>query len=104
MIPMRDGVRLAADIYFPSDDGVKAAPGRFPVLLMRTCYGKEQMPLFYGADTSSGYVLVFQDGRGTYHSEGDFRPMLNEGNDGYDTIAWLAKQPWSDGRIGTFGG
>lgn len=104
MIPLRDGVRLAADIYFPSDDGVQAAPGRFPVLLMRTCYGKEQMPLFYGTDTSKGYVLVYQDVRGTFQSEGDFRPMLNEGPDGFDTTAWLARQSWSDGRIGTFGG
>jgi putative CocE/NonD family hydrolase len=54
--------------------------------------------------TGHGYVLVFQDVRGTFDSEGVLEPMLNEGIDGFDTVAWLAKQPWSDGRVATFGG
>lgn len=109
MIPMRDGVRLATDIYFPSDDGVKPAPGRFAALLGRTCYSKEAAPEYIElvnasirTDTSKGYIVIQQDVRGTHGSEGVLEPMLNEGPDGYDTIAWIAKQPWSDGRIGTY--
>jgi putative CocE/NonD family hydrolase len=116
MIPMRDGVKLAADIYVPSNDGVSPAPGRYPVLLRRTPYGKAHwsgQPAVRNAPsgmlipelaTSHGYVLVFQDVRGTFDSDGVFAPMLNEGTDGFDTTAWLAKQPWSDGRVATFGG
>jgi uncharacterized protein len=110
MIPMRDGVRLATDIYFPSEDGVKPASGRFPVMLVRTPYGKKPQLEYVdyigaiGKDTSRGYIVVYQDVRGAHGSEGVLQPMVNEGPDGYDTVAWLAKQPWSDERIGTFFG
>jgi uncharacterized protein len=116
MIPMRDGVKLAADIYFPSNDGTSPAPGRYPVLLRRTPYGKgnwSTQPAIRDAPSgilppelaaSHNYVLVFQDVRGTFDSQGVLAPMLNEGADGFDTVAWLAKQPWSDGRVATYGG
>lgn len=115
MIPMRDRTRLAADIYVPSHDGVTPAPGRFPVLLMRTPYGKIAAKNSPPSSVASigvftpemanrqGYVVVYQDVRGTFDSEGVFEPMLNEGADGFDTVAWLGRQPWSNGQIGTFG-
>jgi uncharacterized protein len=113
MVPMRDGVRLAAYVYVPSNDGGAPAPGRFPVLLMRTPYGKEHFKdlprvssigvLFPPAANSHGYAVVYQDVRGTFGSEGTFEPMLNEGKDGLDTVEWLREQPWSDGRVATFG-
>jgi uncharacterized protein len=102
MVPMRDGVHLATDIYMPDETVAKPASGRWPVLMMRTPYNRKPMA-YYKTVTKSGYVLVVQDVRGTYASEGNFQPMLNEGPDGIDTVAWLIKQPWSDGRVGTFG-
>ncbi|MBB4641452.1 CocE/NonD family hydrolase [Rhizorhapis suberifaciens] len=118
MVPMRDGTKLAADVYLPSGDGVNPAPGRYPVLLVRTPYGKasrlfEAPPETSGAALASmrpavansrGYVVVMQDVRGTFGSEGKFEPMRNENADGVDTVAWLNAQPWSDGRVGTYGG
>ncbi len=103
MIPMRDGVRLAADIYRPSKDGV-AAEGRFPALLMRTPYDKAlRAPSFASYFTTRGYVVVVEDVRGRYHSEGHWRPLTDDPNDGYDTAKWIGQQPWSDGGIGTLG-
>jgi uncharacterized protein len=99
-IPMRDGVKLAADIQRPDSDG------KFPVIVARTPYGKfskaasEQAEYF----ARHGYVYVNQDVRGRFDSEGEFAILTNEGRDGYDTIEWLARQPWSDGNVGTFGG
>lgn len=102
-VPMRDGVTLYADIYRP------AADGRYPVLLMRTPYGKSMVaaaagPLDPIRAIRSGYVIVVQDARGRFASEGDFRPWMDEGRDGYDTIEWCAAQPWSTGAVGTYGG
>ncbi len=109
MVPMRDGVRLATDIYRPAVNG-EPAPGRFPTLLGRTSYNKDSdwlwgaLPRFF---TSRGYVVAIQDLRGRQHSEGvgQYFHVANptEGPDGYDTVEWLAAQPWSDGRIGTTG-
>ena len=104
MVPMRDGVHLATDIYMPNADVAKPASGRWPVLLTRTPYNKKLLASYHKMAGSAGYVFVFQDVRGTFASEGRFEPMLNEGADGFDTIAWLLEQPWSDGRVGTFGG
>lgn len=100
MIPMRDGVKLAADIQRPD------APGKFPVILGRTPYGRYSKDAFARAEyfAQRGYVYVNQDVRGRFDSEGNFEVLVNEGRDGYDTIEWLAQQPWSDGNIGTFGG
>jgi putative CocE/NonD family hydrolase len=101
-VPMRDGVVLRADVYRPE------APGRFPVLVMRTPYGKDgavedgSEPTIVRAPRA-GYAVVVQDVRGRFNSGGTFRPYHQEGADGYDTVEWAAAQPWSNGRVGTFG-
>lgn len=101
MIPMRDGVRLAADIYIPT------AKGKFPALVLRTPYNKtgDRADAEYFA--SRGYAVVLQDTRGRYASEGDFYFVLDDGwgehKDGYDTVEWIADQPWCNGNVGSFG-
>jgi len=98
--PMRDGVVLRADVLRP------AGEGKFPVLVYRTPYGKDEAQQEYTTFKHAlerGYAVVIQDVRGRFHSEGEFRPYENEGRDGFDTIEWSAKQPWSDGAVGTFG-
>ncbi|MXZ36195.1 MAG: CocE/NonD family hydrolase, partial [Acidobacteria bacterium] len=109
MIPMRDGVRLAADIYRPARNG-EVLPGPFPALLVRTSYDKQAEWLIDEvADcfTPRGYVLVLQDLRGRHRSEGtgQYFHTVNEtaGTDGYDTVEWIAAQPWSNGRVGAMG-
>jgi len=99
-ITMRDGVALRADILRPKADG------RFPVLVYRTPYGKvfaEKEHTTFRHALERGYAVVIEDVRGRYDSDGEFRPYQNEGRDGYDTIEWAAKQPWSNGNVGTFG-
>jgi putative CocE/NonD family hydrolase len=98
MVRMRDGVRLATDIYRP------AAEGKHPVILTRTPYGKNMMELKARFYARRGYVYAVQDCRGRFESEGKWDPFFNEPADGYDTIEWLAVQPWSSGRIGMIGG
>jgi putative CocE/NonD family hydrolase len=99
-VKMRDGVILRADVLLP------AADGKFPVLVYRTPYGKDRAPsewtTFHKA-VAHGYVVVIQDVRGRYASEGEFKPYQTEGRDGFDTIEWAAAQPWSNGSVGTFG-
>ena len=103
MVPMRDGTWLAADVYKP----VGAGPS--PVILQRTPYNKLGSGLVKLAQdyASRGYVVVLQDTRGRFASEGEFRNYLDDGwgkrQDGYDTIEWLAQQSWSNGKTGTFG-
>jgi uncharacterized protein len=104
MVPMRDGVRLATDAWVPAGDGP------FPALLVRLPYGKDLPGLFaYGllpnifALVEAGYAVVYQDCRGTFRSGGELVPMLNEADDGADTLAWLTEQTWCDGNIGTYG-
>ncbi|MCX6627467.1 MAG: CocE/NonD family hydrolase, partial [Candidatus Solibacter sp.] len=103
MVAMRDGVKLSTDIYRPGANGV-VAPGKFPVLLERTPYGKER-----GAASAAayfvprGYVVIVQDVRGRYQSEGRWRPIVDDPKDGSDTAAWIGAQSWSDGGIGTMG-
>ncbi len=110
MVPMRDGVRLATDVYRPAVDGEPVA-GRFPAILGRTSYDKsspqmwvEPVGVFFAR---RGYVAVVQDLRGRHRSEGTGQYFHtanpNEGGDGYDTVAWIAEQPWSNGRVGTVG-
>jgi hypothetical protein len=102
MMPLRDGVRLATDLYFPARGGQRVA-GEFPVVLIRTPYdklGHNGEGMFYA---ERGYVAAMQDVRGRYESEGEFYAFAHEGPDGYDTVAWLAAQPWCNGRVGTFG-
>ncbi|MAG37681.1 MAG: antibiotic hydrolase [Dehalococcoidia bacterium] len=110
MVPMRDGVRLATDIYRPALDG-EPVPGHFPTILGRTSYDKiwpdlwiEPVASFF---TPRGYAVVLQDLRGRHRSEGtgQYFHACNprEGEDGYDTIEWIASQPWSNGRVGMVG-
>jgi putative CocE/NonD family hydrolase len=117
MVPMRDGVRLATDIYRRAVGG-EAAEGPFPVILERTPYGKSEASRSErtARDTRPrarsevaawfvrhGYAVVFQDTRGRYASEGEFVKYLSDGADGYDTLAWLTQQPWCNGKVGTMG-
>jgi putative CocE/NonD family hydrolase len=99
-VQMRDGVALRADVYRPSRSG------QFPTLVFRTPYGKHSAERSDGVHLKAverGYAVVIQDVRGRYASDGTFEPYRHEGADGYDTIEWAAAQPWSDGRIGTYG-
>lgn len=105
MAPMRDGVKLAADIYFPARDGlVESTP--MPAVMERTPYDKERSALINGTAqyfASRGYVVIYQDTRGRFASEGEFVKYLNEPKDGFDTLEWMGHQSWSDGKVGTFG-
>ena len=103
VVPLWDGVRLATDIYRPARNG-EALQGPFPTLPSRTPYGKNGSDELGRFLASHGYVVVIQDVRGRYESEGTFYIYVNEGPDGYDAVEWLAKQPWSNGDVGTFGG
>jgi hypothetical protein len=103
MVPMRDGVRLATDLYRPARAG-QPLTGRFPALLMRTPYNKEaRAGAFAHYFAAHGYVVVVQDVRGRYKSEGHWRPLYDDGRDGYDTDGWIGQQRWSNGGIGTLG-
>ena len=97
-IAMRDGVNLRADIYRPD------APGKFPVLLERTPYNKHSNIDAGLTGAARGYVVVLEDVRGREASEGDWYPFKNEPADGYDSVEWCAKQPYSDGHVGMIGG
>jgi putative CocE/NonD family hydrolase len=99
-IPMRDGVVLRADVLRPQ------AAGRVPALLVRTPYGKGSEwsdDDFAMRAARSGYAVVVQDVRGRFGSQGIFDPYRQEGADGYDTIAWVAAQPYCDGQVGSTG-
>src|SRR5579875_2302259 len=103
MVPMRDGVKLATDVYRPARNGI-GVEGKFPAILMRTPYNKtlrgaSAAPYF----AAHGYVVVMQDVRGRYNSEGHWHLLSDDSNDGYDTAQWIGRQPWSDGGIGTIG-
>ena len=93
---MRDGVILRADIYRPKADG------KFPVLLERTPYDKDNEADRLRA--ARGFVVIIEDIRGRYASEGEWYTFKNEPNDGYDTIEWAAALPYSNGKVGMFGG
>jgi putative CocE/NonD family hydrolase len=112
MVPARDDVRLATDVYRPEGSGP------FPVILERTPYDKTASsrsertaadPTPWSRATvaayfaAHGYAVVYQDCRGRYRSEGRFTKYLSEAADGYDTLLWLARQPWCQGRIATMG-
>ncbi len=100
-LPMRtrDGITLYADVYRPD------APGKFPVLVVRTPYDKSQSLALTEKDyfPPRGYVVVVQDTRGRFSSEGEFYPFVHEANDSYDAIEWAAALPWSNGSVGTVG-
>ncbi len=102
MMPMRDDVRLATDIYRPKD-----AAGKVPVILIKTPYdfnevGGASLQWAYQA-VSRGYAVAIQNERGRYYSEGEWELLGNPRTDGYDALTWLEKQPWSNGNVGTVG-
>lgn len=96
---MRDGTTLHADVYRPD------APGRFPVILLRLPYGKHMAADFGDHEffPARGYVVVIQDGRGRFESEGTYYPLIDEPFDGYDTVEWAASLPYANGLVGTQG-
>jgi putative CocE/NonD family hydrolase len=103
MVPMRDQVSLATDIYLPARNGM-ALPGKWPTILTRTPYGKSGSRTTIGEYFAAhGYAVVLQDTRGRYGSQGVWHMLTDDGRDGVDTCAWIGKQPWSDGKIGTIG-
>ena len=97
---MRDGTVLRADIYRPT------TAGKFPVILKRTPYDKHNVDAadFGVKGASRGYVVINQDVRGRYTSDGEWYPFLHESNDGYDTVEWAAALPYSNGKVGMYGG
>ncbi|MCL5006359.1 MAG: CocE/NonD family hydrolase [Acidobacteria bacterium] len=95
---MRDGVVLHADVYRPD------APGKFPVLLERTPYNKDGDLGFGVKAAERGYVAIIQDVRGRSTSQGEWYPFKYESQDGYDTVEWAAKLPYSNGKVGMVGG
>lgn len=102
MVAMRDNVKLATDIHLP------AGEGPWPAILMMTPYGRKSAEAVAGEVTQRGYVLVSQDFRGRFDSEGTDYPVFlhlgwGERQDGYDTIEWIARQKWSNGKIGGWG-
>ncbi|HSB09835.1 MAG TPA: CocE/NonD family hydrolase [Blastocatellia bacterium] len=97
MVAMRDGVKLATSVYLPQ------GAGPWPVVLVRTPYGKDLQATGYALWTNRDYALVVQDSRGRFKSEGNYRPFMTDHLDGYDTIEWIAKQPWSSGKVGMYG-
>ena len=101
-IHVRDGTRLAADLYLPARNGVPAE-GRFPTLLTRTPYGKSGASGEGKYYAGRGYNVVANDVRGRYASAGTWRMMVDDPQDGFDVVEWIAAQPWSDGKVGTFG-
>lgn len=104
MVAMRDGVRLATDLYLPARDG-RPAPGPFPAILERTPYSRQGLGSVAAAKffCRHGYAAAVQDVRGRYDSEGEWYPFAREAPDGYDTVEWLGGQEWCDGKVGTVG-
>lgn len=103
MVPMRDGVELSTDLYFPEGAGDK-----LPVVLMRTAYNKNAYwetergaPYVFAGQ---GHVVAVQDKRGRYESyKSQYSVYGGDDTDGYDTVDWLARQPWANGKVGTYG-
>jgi putative CocE/NonD family hydrolase len=105
MIPMRDGVRLATNLWRPE------GPEPVPALLVRLPYGKDALVALHGPPQpvlsdllEAGYAIAIQDCRGTFRSEGRFVPYRADAEDGVDTVEWLARQQWCTGEVGTYGG
>jgi putative CocE/NonD family hydrolase len=103
MVPMCDGVRLAMNVYRPAENG-KVVEGKFPVILERTPYGKDNDVDYANHWVKQGYVVILQDVRGRFNSEGVWRFFRDDINDGYDTAKWIDSQPWCSCAIGTVGG
>lgn len=94
---MHDGVKLATDVHKPT------GTNRLPVILLRTPYNKNGADTIGAEAVRRGFVFVAQDCRGRFGSEGENMPFDLDGPDGFDTLEWIAKQPWA-GKIGTWGG
>jgi uncharacterized protein len=97
-VKMRDGTALATTIYLP------AREGRYPGIVIRTPYGRPVEDLYARFFARHGYAVAVQNVRGRYASEGRWHPFVHEGADGFDTIEWMAGQPWCTGKIGMAGG
>lgn len=101
MVEMRDGVKLATDVYLPDGEGP------WPVVLARTPYNRAGLAAVAPGHVRAGYALVSQDVRGRFGSEGEAVAFRDDGwgerQDGYDTVMWILKQPWCNGKIGTIG-
>lgn len=105
MVPMRDGVRLATDVYFPARDG-RPMDDHFPILLYRTPYDKAAREHAFGWCrwfAARGYITIAQDCRGCFRSEGEVHFLIPEAEDGYDTLLWIKTQPWGSAKVGTWG-
>jgi len=102
LVPMRDGIGLSTDIYRP-----KGATGKLPTVFIRTPYNFAELAdieLLYAVEAvKRGYAFVIQNERGRYYSEGKFQILGHPQTDGYDALSWIAKQPWSNGKVGTLG-
>ncbi len=100
MVPMRDGINLATNVYLPDGE----AP--FPVVLNRTPYLKDSLTQIKRMQklVAAGYAVVIMDVRGRGNSEGEFEPLFQEIEDGYDSLGWCGTQEWSSGKVGTLGG
>ncbi|MGE0553876.1 MAG: CocE/NonD family hydrolase [Gemmatimonadales bacterium] len=99
-VPMRDQVRLSADLYRPADDR------KHPTIFELTPYNNNSPTSMASAwqHVRRGYVFITVDVRGRYDSDGEFAPFRHDGSDGADVMSWIAAQPWSDGRVATMGG
>lgn len=99
-VPMSDGINLYADVYLPREEG------QYPTIVVRTPYGTQRdgMHQTMIKFAQNGYAVVLQDVRGRYESEGQWYPFRDEAQDGYETIEWAAKQPFSNGKVGSQGG
>lgn len=102
MVPMRDGVALSTDIYTP-----KNAKGKLPTILWKTPYNEHKLKggtLRYVLESvKRGYTFIVQNERGRYFSQGKWEILGKPQTDGYDTLSWIAAQPWSNGKVGTLG-
>jgi len=102
MVPMRDGVALSTDIYMP-----KNAKGPLPTILWKTPYNEHKLRggtyRYVLESVKRGYAFIVQNERGRYFSQGKWEILGNPQTDGYDTLSWIAKQPWSNGKVGTLG-
>lgn len=96
-IPLRDGVETVATIVRPTK------PGKYPIVLNRTPYGRKTTLTDADMFASRGYIFIAQDVRGTGESKGSFDPFVHEQKDGYDTLDWISKQEWCDGNVGMIG-
>lgn len=104
MIPMRDGTELPTDMYFPADTEI----GTCPCVLLRSPAGRRSPPwLGYAALSQLGYVVAIQDTRSAIDEEGKTLPYMSDGwgvhQDGFDTVEWLAKSVFTNGKVGTVG-